>query len=248
MTPAYTLIDTTQALSSLVSKLYGLEHSRPRLFVDLEGYDLSRNGRLALITIYASPLAMVYLVDVTALGEASFTTEGEDMPGKTLKSLLEDKAIPKVLYDCRHDNDALFNLHDVDMRGVVDLQLMELATRRYPYRANVNGLARTIRNYAGLSYRALIEWEEVKSFGKTIFESGGPETPGLFEVRPLDKKVIEYSIQDTTILPVLYDRFNRLIQPTWRRKVEEETSRRLQLARQTDPNTFNRDAMKRGPW
>ncbi|KAG9049844.1 hypothetical protein FS837_008894 [Tulasnella sp. UAMH 9824] len=165
---------------------------------------------------------MTYIVDVTTLGEASFTTEGENLPGKTLKSLLEDKTIPKVLYDCRHDNDALYNLYRVDMEGVIDLQLMELATRRFPYRANVNGLARTIRNYGGLSPQALEEWEEVKTYGKEIFESAGPQTPGLFEKRPLEEKVIEYSIQDCTILPGIYDRFNRLIQPMWRTKVEEE--------------------------
>ncbi|KAG8900537.1 hypothetical protein FRC00_012402 [Tulasnella sp. 408] len=172
MPSVYTLIDTTEALSSLVSQLYELERTRPALFVDLEGYELSRNGRLALVTIYVLPLAMTYIVDVTVLGEVAFTTEGEDLPGKTLKSLLEDKSIPKVLYDCRHDNDALYNLYKVDMKGVIDLQLMELATRSFPYRANVNGLARTIRNYAGLSLRDLVEWERVKSFGKVIFESG----------------------------------------------------------------------------
>lgn len=113
----YTLIDTAEALSSLVSKLYELDHTRPALFVDLEGYDLCRHGRIALITIYASPLEMTYLVDVTVLGEVSFTTEGDNLPGKTLKTLLEDKAIPKVLFDCRNDSDALYNLYKIDMGG-----------------------------------------------------------------------------------------------------------------------------------
>ncbi|KIO24993.1 hypothetical protein M407DRAFT_211272 [Tulasnella calospora MUT 4182] len=249
MPSAYTVVDTTQALSSFVSKLYELERTRPALFVDLEGYELGRNGRLALITIYALPLAMTYIVDVTTLEEASFTTEGEGLPGKTLKSLLEDNSIPKVLYDCRGDNDALYNLYKVDMRGVIDLQLMELATRATsPYGANLNGLARTIRNYADLPDQALEKWERVKNYGKEIFESAGPQTLGLFEVRPLSEKVIEYSIQDTTILPRLYDRFNGLIQPTWRRRVEEETSRRLQLARQTVFDGSNGELMKRGPW
>ncbi|KIO24994.1 hypothetical protein M407DRAFT_25636 [Tulasnella calospora MUT 4182] len=240
MPSAYTLVDTTQALSSLISKLYELERTRPALFIDLEGYKLGRNGRLALITIYASPLGITYIVDVTTLEEASFTTEGENLPRKTLKSLLEDKSIPKVLYDCRHDNDALYNLYKVYMRGVIDLQLMELATRRQPYGANV-------KDYAGLSPRALVKWEQVKNYGTEIFESGGPQTLGLFEVRPLAKKVIQYSIQDCTILPVLYDRFDGLIQPMWRKKVEEETTRRLRLARQT---VFlgNSSVMRRGPW
>ncbi|KAG8910881.1 hypothetical protein FRC01_006070 [Tulasnella sp. 417] len=168
----YTLIDTPEALSTLLAKLYDLERTRPALFVDLEGFDLCRHGRIALITIHASPLEMTYLVDVTTLGEVSFTTEGENLPGKTLKSLLEDKEIPKVLFDCRNDADALYNLYKVDMAGVIDLQLMELATRKRRQRAYVNGLARTIKDYAGLSPEALAEWEEVKTYGKKIFDTG----------------------------------------------------------------------------
>ncbi|KAG8995837.1 hypothetical protein FRB90_000081 [Tulasnella sp. 427] len=211
------------ALSSLIPKLYELDRTRPALFVDLEGFDLCRHGRIALITIYASPMAMTYLVDVTTLGEASFTIEGENTPGKTLKSLLEDKFVPKVLFDCRNDSDALYNLYKVDMAGVVDLQLMELATRKRRQRSYVNGLARTIRDYAGLTPEALAEWEEVKNYGKKIFDTGDPETAGLlFEERPLDEKLIQYSIQDATLLPVLYDIFDKEIQPKWRKKVEEE--------------------------
>ncbi|KAG8992270.1 hypothetical protein FRB90_001052 [Tulasnella sp. 427] len=245
----YTLIDTPKALSSLIPKLYEFDRTHPALFVDLEGFDLCRHGRISLITIYASPMAMTYLVDVTTLGEASFTTEGESTPGKTLKSLLEDKSVPKVLFDCRNDSDALYNLYKVDMAGVVDLQLMELATRKRRQRSYVNGLARTIRDYAGLSPEALAEWEEVKNYGKKIFDTGDPETAGLlFEERPLDEKLIQYSIQDATLLPVLYDIFDTEIQPKWRKKVEEETYWRLQLARQTVYYGRNADAMRQGPW
>lgn len=239
----------SEALSDLISKLYGLDHTRPALFVDLEGYDLCRHGRIALITIYASPLATTYLVDVTILGEASFTTEGDNLPGKTLKSLLEDKTVPKALFDCRNDSDALYNLYKVDMGGVIDLQLMELATRKRRQKAYVSGLARTIKDYGGLSPEALAEWEEVKQYGKKIFDTEDPEAAGLaFEERPLDEKLIQYSIQDATLLPVLYDTFDKSIQPLWRKKVEEETFWRLQLARQTVYYGRNANAMRQGPW
>ncbi|KAG8900536.1 hypothetical protein FRC00_012401, partial [Tulasnella sp. 408] len=95
MVSTYTLIYTIQAFSSLISELYELERSRPVLFGDLEGYDLCRNGPLALITIYALPLAMTDIVDASALGEASFTTEGEHLPGRALTSLMEDKNHPE---------------------------------------------------------------------------------------------------------------------------------------------------------
>lgn len=50
-----------------------------------------------------------------------------------------------------------------------------------------------------------------------------PEEAGLaFEERPLDEKLVQYSIQDATLLPILYDTFDKNIQPLWRKKVEEE--------------------------
>lgn len=53
--------------------------------------------------------------------------------------------------------------------------------------------------------------------------TGDPETAGLlFEERPLDEKLIQYSIQDATLLPGLYDTFDKVIEPSWRKKVENE--------------------------
>lgn len=46
-----------------------------------------------------------------------------------MKSLLEDNRLPKVLFDCRMDSDALFGQFGVLIGGVIDLQLMCLATQ-----------------------------------------------------------------------------------------------------------------------
>lgn len=144
----YVIVDTFDLLSSSLDTLYSLPAvsptSAPALYVDLEGFDLCRDGRIALVTIYAAPIKTTYVFDVTILGAAVFTT-GHD--GRTLQGLLQDETIPKVLFDCRNDSDALYNLYQVDMAGkyyflcswelaadwflgVRDVQLMELATRR----------------------------------------------------------------------------------------------------------------------
>ena len=47
----------------------------------------------------------------------------------SLKTLFEDNRIAKVLFDCRMDSDALFGQCDVLLQGVIDLQLMYLASR-----------------------------------------------------------------------------------------------------------------------
>lgn len=61
----------------------------------------------------------------------------------------------------------------------------------------------------------------------------GEESAGLvFEERPLDPIMLQYSIQDVTYLPRLWAIFDSKLTPKWRSKVENEVFWRLQLARQ----------------
>ena len=114
--PNCILVDTPSTLSQTIAELYNLPITLPpSLYVDLEGVDLCRNGRISLIQIYASPTSKTYLVDVFTLGASTFLTTSTN--GKTLKMLLEDVKIPKVFFDCRNDNDALWNLYQIDTGG-----------------------------------------------------------------------------------------------------------------------------------
>ena len=118
LTPTdYVLVNTPELLSQALADLHVQPVDPPSLYVDLEGTDLCRHGRIALITIYISPLEKTYLIDVTALGEIAFTTPALDEGETTLKTLLEDEHTPKVLFDCRNDSDALYNLYKVDISG-----------------------------------------------------------------------------------------------------------------------------------
>ncbi|KAK3617651.1 hypothetical protein LTR22_026661 [Elasticomyces elasticus] len=83
----------------------------------------------------------VYLVDVTTLGRAAFTTAGAD--GHALESVLESRNIVKVFFDIQNDSDALFGHYKICIAGIKDLQLMELASRNFSKR-NVNGLAKCV--------------------------------------------------------------------------------------------------------
>ena len=49
---------------------------------------------------------------------------------KTLKTVLEDARVTKLMFDCRVDSDALFHQHGVALRGVFDVQLADVAARR----------------------------------------------------------------------------------------------------------------------
>lgn len=67
------------------------------------------------------------LIDVLALGKEAFATASNN--GKTLKSILEDPNIPKCAWDVRNDADALWALYDVGLASVIDIQLLENASR-----------------------------------------------------------------------------------------------------------------------
>lgn len=54
----------------------------PSLFIDLEGVSLSRNGSISLLTLLATPLNTVYLVDIFTLGSAAFCTPASLYPDK----------------------------------------------------------------------------------------------------------------------------------------------------------------------
>lgn len=58
------------------------------------------------------------------------TNHGVSTPGTvSLKTVLESESIPKVLFDARNDSDALYALYGVKLNGVMDLQVMELASK-----------------------------------------------------------------------------------------------------------------------
>ena len=46
----------------------------------------------------------------------------------SLKAILESPKTPKVFFDVRMDSDALYALFGVKLAGIIDLQLMEVAS------------------------------------------------------------------------------------------------------------------------
>lgn len=117
MTEDYELVDTVNHLAKTLTSLYHLPCAPPSLYIDLEGHDLCRDGRISLVSIFAEPLQQTFLIDVHTLGELAFTTLSTASEEQTLKTLLQDPSVPKVLFDCRNDADALYNIYKVDMKG-----------------------------------------------------------------------------------------------------------------------------------
>jgi exonuclease 3'-5' domain-containing protein 1 len=242
--PPSQFIDSCDSLRNLIGILSGLPTEPPSLYLDLEGVDLSRHGTISILQIYVSPKDHTYLIDVYSLREETFLTTG--IGGQTLKAILESSAIPKVFFDVRNDSDALYAHFGVKLAGVQDIQLMELATRRFSKRY-VNGLSRCIERDAEMTAIEKQIWKSVKERGQKLFDPGRGGSYEVFNVRPLAGDITAYCIQDVRFMPKLWAGYSSKLTPQWATKVDKATKERVALS-QSD--TFNGKGghMALGPW
>ena len=175
-------------------------------FIDLEGYPHGWHGNLGLVqTTFASLPGVSYLLDPIALSDELFTTTGRD-DFFTLKDYLEDPEIPKGLWDCREDNRAFVGQRKIQMKGVVDMQLMELATRHAGGRGFVKGLYNAISDLR-LTLAECYAWQQKKKAG------GSFEDTPKWTKRPLPEMLIDYAAGDTVYLPHLYAVYREKLRP-----------------------------------
>lgn len=202
------LVDTEAKIASLVGRLQDLPISPPSLYIDLEGVNLSRHGSISILQIHILPFEETYLVDIHSLQEKAFLGTASDK-GYNLLDILESALIPKVFFDVQNDSDALFSHFNIKLAGVIDLQLMELATRSFS-RKYVNGLAKCIERDARLTTYEARCWKASKEKGLRLF---APERGGsydVFNVRPLPDDIKKYCMQDVQFLPKLWVQLFRL--------------------------------------
>jgi len=250
--PQYTLIDTLPALAAMLSNISDLPNSPPPLYLDLEGESLGREGTIAILQIHVLPQNRTYLLDITTLGLRAFTFQGSNQT-KNLKTILESPSITKCLFDVRNDSDALFNLYDISLQGVQDIQVMNYAARearRGPFRRGnlVMGLAKCIAADSGLSTASLAEFRRKKQEGGKIFNPDHGGSYAVFSERPLREDVMEYCVGDVVHLPILWRKYNDILEghSRLRSKVQSATLGRLGAAKK--PKVPDGKWKAYGPW
>jgi exonuclease 3'-5' domain-containing protein 1 len=133
----------------------------------------------------------------------------------------------------RHDSDALYNLYQVSLAGVYDIQLLELATRACSSAetCHLNGLKQSIESHLPQPSQ---EWVQVKEAGIALFapERGGRSE--VFDVRPLDPRLIAYCAQDVALLfqleVLLRRRMGAQHMINWGGRITAESAERVKLA------------------
>ncbi|ROV89869.1 hypothetical protein VPNG_10255 [Cytospora leucostoma] len=232
---------TSNHLVSSLTELRALLSSIPQngtLYVDLEGNNLGRHGTITLISILVHPLKVTRLIDVLALGSLAFSTSAGD--GRTLKSILEDPNLTKCFWDARTDADALWALYQVRLAGVIDIQLLENASRTRD-KTFLCGLDKAIQYDLRMGYMERQRWMQTKDDIRKLLSTD------VFSKRPLAAKTIQYCINDVEKLPDLRVVYMKKLTPAWLNKVEVETQRRLTVARSPGWTAQSKENA-RGPW
>lgn len=235
-----TLIDSLVGIVNLVNDLAGLPADPPSLYLDLEGTNLSRTGTASILTILIHRPGSndnTYLVDLKTLGSAAFTTA--NISGKTLASILESPTAPKVFFDVRNDSDALHYHFGICLRGVVDIQLLENASRspQAPKRL-LHGLKRCIEHDLYFSPVQRNAWKAVKYQGRKTMD---------FDERPLSEAVRTYCAGDVRYMPRMWQLYSGRLEGKWNDMVADETERRVELSQSPGYEPHGRHKVL-GPW
>ncbi|RMY26242.1 hypothetical protein D0867_00177 [Hortaea werneckii] len=230
-TPQVTIVDTKNKVVPMLQVLTSLESSPNSVFVDMEGVNLSRHGSISLIQMYVPQCKEIFIVDIHTLGAEAF-----DIPGpqdKTLKSVLEGGEIKKHFFDVRNDADALYALFNIRLVHVIDVQLLELASRTGSKHV-LRGLAACIEQEQALAEAGAYKWKSTKEEGTKLFNPKLGGSYEVFNVRPLPQTLLDYCIGDVQYLPALSDIYQCRINDYWKEQVRVETERRLTESR--EPN------------
>ncbi|KAL8928724.1 MAG: hypothetical protein Q9172_000787 [Xanthocarpia lactea] len=238
------VVDSPMSVKLFLESVDDLPLAPPYLYCDLEGVRLSRHGSISLFQIFHSGKDLTFLIDIYTLGEAAFFTPSKT--GSTLKTILESNEIPKVFFDVRNDADALHAHFGIELQGVCDLQLMEVATRRYN-KKKVVGLAHCIQEDSGLHQDAKAAWEYTKQCGLRLFEPKHGGSYQVFNIRPIPQEIIDYCTNDVVYMPVLYNFYLERLDTRLATRVVDESTKRVAIAQSASYDPSAKDKTE-SPW
>ena len=206
--PLYRLVNTETQLSEAIayivytSTICKLEP----LFVSIAGSKLCRNGSISLVQVFIPRLNVLFIIDISVLGERAFSVEGS---GQTFKQILESPEIEKVFFDVRNSSGALHSLYGIRLSGVHDLQLLELATCHD--KSRVHSLYKCVQESAELSKEKRRRWMNSRNMVSRLYTPKNGAGFQILEERPLAEDIKVYCAQNVLVLPDLWEEYrNRL--------------------------------------
>jgi exonuclease 3'-5' domain-containing protein 1 len=220
-------VETNWQLKLFLEFLPDLDKDLAHLFCDQEGRDESREGSLTHLQITFAHLNTTFIFPIKVLCPKVFNAVGST--GVSLHQVLEDPEIVKVYFDIRNDSNAIFYHNGVHLKGVIDLQLMELVCRGpldHTKWVNVKGLRYCVEQYPKLQLEGYVKWMEAKQAGTMWCAIHGYEA---FELSPIPEVLAEYAAQDAEIMPHIYAVFYQALHdlPLLGALIMEESQKRV---------------------
>lgn len=219
------IVDTPDHLNSLLTRLDHGSSEKQLLFLALESIDPSRHASIAIMQMLLPPSPVVYLIDIHVLGRDVFTVATPQ--GITFQSVLESQEIPKVFFDVRQASHTLFHHYRVDLKCVVEIQLLEFYSR--PHAGDfVKGITKCIiEEMIHLPYMGGEDWDFYKNPGRNLVDpTRGGTTEVLFE-RPLSEDLIRYCELDVIMMPGLLSLYAKRLEHAKAARVQEAVDERV---------------------
>lgn len=196
------MADTEETLQEFISIVDGAKDYEVEIFLDAEGGDgHGRNSNMNFVEVNFASTDQSCLLDVKKLGSKIFDMPSLTSKGRTFGQILADEKTPIVWFDVRADSDSIFGHFKVHVEAVIDLQLMEAATRTSS-RQRLQTLDRCIENFpeSTLPYPGFRAWNNIGCASKVA--CSGPDKYGAFDIRPIPKELEEYSVNDVSLMPL----------------------------------------------
>ena len=187
----YELIDNIKRANEIVSQIL---YNQKIISIDCEGIKLSKTGPLKLLQIGLYN-KQGYIFDVKILSKNLF--EGRN----SLKTILENEKILKILHGCRNDYESLYFQYKVKLNNFIDTQEMnfiyELIKNNSFYRISLKDLIKNILNI-DLSLKDKIHNEMNNNYL-------------IWDERPIKNEYLEYSYEDVKYLIDVYYELKKLL-------------------------------------
>lgn len=194
----YLYITSKNSLRAMIEQLASLPTDEPHIAIDLEASDLGHKSPLCTIQIRVSLNNETFIVDLMVLGSSAFDIRSGN---HSLRSILEDAKVKKLVFDVRQDSCALYGNMKIKLRGMLDLQIMYMLQHFTETPRFRKGLEKVIRAELKdiMTPEETTNWSNNKNIKITDYN--------VWQKRPIGLELMAYAAGDVLLLKKLYKKF-----------------------------------------
>lgn len=237
-------VDTYPLLHKLIYNLTKLPANKTSLYVGCHSSRFRGSASISILTLFMPTRKQIFFLDLHTMGKAGLRTPRKH--GASVKSFLESATFQKGLFDVRHTSHLLYICFGITLRGVIDIQLMELAQRR-SLSTHATGSLRTLNDCiikdTAISRPGKINFQAIYEAAAKLFDKKLGGSSQVFQQRPLREDLKVYCEQSLEPLPYLHKSYMHRVTSLGKEEwVNTKTAKRLQASQSAEylqPSTFS---------